>query len=262
MECFKCGADGSKVRLFDAISGEGIKKICERCSKEEKLPLIKRPTTDQLKRAESNTPVRKVLEKMSGNKGDSERAKKEVYERDKKMLENQEISLRDLVEKKYKDSPKKSLPRPDLIDNFHWVIMRARRSRKISYKQLAEAISESETALQMAEKGILPEDDNKLVHKLETYFGIRLVKEKSPFSDSKKENFSFSEDSNQNSEPSLSFDPYTSKKITISDLQELKKKKQEKEEEEQIKKDISEEELTEDLTSEEIDKIIFGKKDL
>jgi ribosome-binding protein aMBF1 (putative translation factor) len=255
MECFKCGADGSKVRMFDAISGLGIVHICERCSKEEGLPLIKRPTTEQLKRAESNTPVRKVLEEMSGNKISNQK----IYERDKKLLEKEEITLRELVEKKYENTPKKSLPRPDLIENFHWVIMRARRSRKVSHKQLARAISESEAALQMAERGILPEDDNKLVHKLENYLGIKLVKDKSPFSVKKEESFSLNKENLK--ESYLMFDPYASKRITISDLQEIKKKKQEQEEIEEINENFPEEEILEDLTSEEIDKIIFRKRD-
>jgi ribosome-binding protein aMBF1 (putative translation factor) len=254
MECFKCGASGTKVRIFDAISGKGIVKICERCSEKEGLPLIKRPTSEQLKRAESNTPVRKVLEKISGNTV----SEKEDYERDKKMLEKQEITLRELVERKYKDSPKRSLPRPDLIDNFHWIIMRARRGRKISHKQLAEALSESETVLQMAEKGILPEDDNKLINKLETFFGVQLIKNKSPFSSPRSESFSSKMEQKNFEGPSLSFDPYTSKRITLSDLQEIKKKKEEDsietfEEKSGSKKPIK------DLTPEEIEKIIYGK---
>lgn len=264
MECFKCGTPGTKVRIFDAVSGKGIVKICERCAEEEDLPLIKRPTTEQLKRAESNTPVRKFLENISNVKF----SEKEEYERDKKMLERQEITLRQIVEKKYyKDSVKKSLPRPDLIDNFHWVIMRARRGRKISHKQLAEAISESETALQMAEKGILPEDDNRLIHKLETFFGVQLIKNKSPFSStSKVEYFSNEREFEETlKEPSLVFDPYTSKRITISDLQDIKKRREDTDMFEEISDEIKEEKKpgkknSKELTKEDIDKIIYGKK--
>ncbi len=265
MECFKCGNSGDKVRLFDAISGEGIVKICEFCANDEDLPVIKRPTTEQLKTAESNTPVRQMLTRMSSGKA----ALEEQYAKDKKRLEKREISLRDIVDRKYKDSPKKSIPRPDLIDNFHWVIMRVRRAKKISYKQLAEAISESEAAVQMAEKGILPEDDNKLINKLETYFGVRLVKD--PFRNRVPPREALRTEIKRTPPARLSFDPYITKNITISDLQEIKRKKEMKEkvpekegysedlefEEENI--EVDEKRDSGDISKEEIDRILFGK---
>ena len=267
MECFKCGISGDKVRLFDAISGEGIIKICEFCANREDLPVIKRPTTEQLKTAESNTPVRQMLTHMSSGKV----ALDEQYVNDKKKLEKQEISLRDIVDRKYKDSPKKSIPRPDLIDNFHWVIMRARRSRKISYKQLAEGISESEAAVQMAEKGILPEDDNKLVTKLETYFGVRLVKE--PFRNRVPPRETLRNEIKRAPPARLSFDSYTAKNITISDLQEMKREKGMKEnvskkegysedikfEDEKEEAKIENDRDSGDISKEEMDRILFGK---
>lgn len=267
MECFKCGTSGEKVRLFDAISDEGIIKICEYCANEEDLPVIKRPTTEQLKTAESNTSVRKMLTRMSSGRA----ALDEEYQKDKKRLEKQEISLRDLVDRNYKDTPKKSIPRPDLVDNFHWVIMRARRSRKVSYKQLAEAISESEAAVQMAEKGILPEDDNKLINKLETYFGVRLVKD--PFRNRVPPRESFRSEIKRTPPARLRFDPYTTKTLTISDLQEMKRKREAKEKvlgkegySEDIEfgegvedVDIEDNTSSGDISKEEMDRILYGR---
>lgn len=43
----------------------------------------------------------------------------------------------------------------DLIDNFNWAIMRARRAMHLSQQQLAEAIGESEAAIRRAEQGLL-----------------------------------------------------------------------------------------------------------
>ena len=82
--CFKCGISDEKSMLYDAISDEGIIKVCRKCSFEENLPLIKK-INEQEKRdraiAEANsfelrkklkqTPIRKTsvynrLVSMSG----------------------------------------------------------------------------------------------------------------------------------------------------------------------------------------------------
>ena len=86
------------------------------------------------------------------------------------------MTLKDIVDKNYQKKIQKSSgkPRVKLIDNFHWILMRSRRSRKLSQQQLAEAISESEIAIKMAEQGIMPADDFRLVNKLENFLSIRI----------------------------------------------------------------------------------------
>jgi hypothetical protein len=39
-ECFRCGVSDEKERLFDAISGKGVVKICRHCADDEGLPLV------------------------------------------------------------------------------------------------------------------------------------------------------------------------------------------------------------------------------
>ena len=65
-ECFRCGAFGEDVRLSDAISKEGIVKICDNCLKEDGLPLLKRPTTYQLEEAEQPSSVYERLSSIAG----------------------------------------------------------------------------------------------------------------------------------------------------------------------------------------------------
>lgn len=66
----------------------------------------------------------------------------------------------------------------NLVDNFHWHIQQARRFKKISQKQLGEAIAEPEIIIAMAEKGELPEDYEKIIVKMEQFLSVHLFKEK------------------------------------------------------------------------------------
>jgi len=157
-----------------------------------------------------------------------------------------------------------------MIDNFHWIIMRARRSKKLNQKQFAEAIEESEEAIKMAEKGVLPKNDFVLVNKIEDYLGIRIRDEFAPRgelfvnrevnTDSKD---SFDEDveiikeefAQKVNEDKVKFDDITTRTLTISDLQEMKQKREEEIFEKPEKIDFDKE----DISQEEIDRILFGK---
>ena len=51
------------------------------------------------------------------------------------------------MDKNYKEKVGEDLskkPRADLVDNFHWIIMRARRMKKLTQAQFAKEIGESE----------------------------------------------------------------------------------------------------------------------
>jgi len=67
----------------------------------------------------------------------------------------------------------------DLVDNFHWEIVRVRRHKGLTRKQLAEAVGVSEEDFKVIEfGGELPKDDFVLINKVENYLGINLRKEK------------------------------------------------------------------------------------
>lgn len=205
MNCDFCGISGSKTRILEAISLKGVLNICENCSIKENLPLLKKPTTFQLKDTEKAKRVSDVLSSFK---------KKEI----KENSSCEDISLKDIVDKNYEKSVEKNLrPRPDLVDNFHWVIMRARRLKKMTSAQLAREISESETAIKFAEKGILPEDDYRLVNKLESFLGIKILKNKVEDSKFLKK------------QPAriLDFSPNDVQNLTIADLQKMKKEREE-----------------------------------
>jgi len=233
MECFKCNTSENKTKLFDAIVGSGIVKVCENCSSERNYPLIKKPTANDYSKIHQETNLRALVDSR--------------------------------FDKKQKEKVKK---RNDLVDNFHWFIMRARRSMKLTQSQLAKEIGESETTIKMAEKGILPDGDYRLVDKLETVLRIKILKKEA------KENLE-----KQKLSSGLELDPVTTKTLTISDLVDMKKEKEEKilgekpnfgfngkileTLEDEYIDDAREETINlkkKDLTQEEMNNLIFGKK--
>lgn len=207
MECSNCGVSGDKMSLFDVISGEGIVKLCEDCLSNENVPLT-RPKNNLfgVERKQSN------YERLSRLKGlNPEEHKKNVFGNQNKELEKQEVNLRDLVDKKFEKFVKEDVKkRDDLIDNFHWIIMRARRAKKWSISRFASEINEPERVLKMAEQGIMP-DGYDIVNKFETVLGINILKPEV------KERL-------KNKKRQLGFDDISTKTITISDLKEMSPK--------------------------------------
>jgi len=65
----------------------------------------------------------------------------------------------------------------DLVDNFHWEIVNARKIKNMTRKQLAQAMNESEEAIKMVENGILQSDNYILINKIQSYLGINLRKD-------------------------------------------------------------------------------------
>jgi ribosome-binding protein aMBF1 (putative translation factor) len=281
MECFKCGISGDKALLFDAISNKGIIKICEKCFKEENIPIISKPIDSQINEYKKKTKeppqikrsvVYERLSHISGIRVEDGREEKSF-----ELLEKED-DLKKIANKNFQEKlEEKPSSKPYLVDNFHWIIMRARRLEKITAEQLAKKIVEPESAIKMAEKGILPEDDKKLISKLESHLGVSLVKEE--FREKIKET--------EMKKPFLEkmdFKSDETKTLTISDLQEMKKRREEifekpiKEEiifNEEVElgdkegekpefvikdNEVEKESSDKDLTDKDIDDILFGRK--
>ncbi len=225
-ECFKCGVSGDVTILYDAIGREGVVKVCERCAGILDIPIIRRPTNLQLKEAEKKRTVYERLSRAAGVNPSTHRG-----------YDPHEAPLRNLVERKFDEAPPQPKSRDDLIDNFHWTIMRARRSQKLTQKQFAESIGEHEEDIKMAEMGVLPNDSDQLLKKIQTALRINLYK-KAPV------------------ERKIGFDTTkVSNELTISDLKELKKLKEEKEGKIEVKeeKEVSQKNIDDLEEGEEID---------
>jgi len=159
--CFRCGKTEKEVRLLEAIYENEIVKICPRCSIIEDIPIIKKPSTSQLKDAERNYTVYQRLNKIAGIE-DKEEPITSFEEEFKKLDQNPQL-----------EEPEEKPPF-NLIENFHWHVQRARRNKGLSHQQLGWALGESETALKMIEKGNLPDDPEKIIKKLEQFFRIQI----------------------------------------------------------------------------------------
>lgn len=208
-ECFRCGISEEKAKLYSAISERGVVKICGDCNLIEKLPIIKKPSDTQIEESKRQKSVRDMLSGI--NKGN--------------LLAGREVSLRELVDRNLKE--RKAKQPVDLVDNFHWTIQRIRRNRKITREQFAKGIGEPESTVRMIEQGILPENNYKIISKIESYLGISLKKPGTtgfPNTAVTEQGRRFNQDKATNEPPKkLGFDRDSASRLKIDDLREMKK---------------------------------------
>ncbi|HTY43761.1 MAG TPA: hypothetical protein VMC80_00775 [Patescibacteria group bacterium] len=236
--CFKCGVSSDRAELFDAISDEGIVKVCETCAFHEHLRIIKRP------QKKTTPPIRPPLSReVSVKMGTNSRS---MYDRLSRLsgvkipekndsdieIARQNKVLREVANRNFQASMMKERgDTSELIDNFNWVILRARRRKGLMHNQLADAIGEPEAALKMVEHGIVPKNTIPFIKKIENYLGIKLLKSEILTEPPKLDL----------SSPSA----FNSKDITIGDLKDVKT------EEDDIPYPSDEEENEDELEEEE-----------
>ena len=161
--CARCNVNGDEVRLFDAVYEGRIGSLCERCSIIENIPIIKKPAASQLRDSEKGIGVYSRMKRLAGIK-DSK--KEETFFREDRLKELNEHPNLEIPEKN----------NLNLINHFHWEIMKNRRRKGLSQKQLAEHLGESEIVIQMLEKAKLPERAEQLIKKIEQFLQIKLTK--------------------------------------------------------------------------------------
>ena len=136
--CERCGVNDNEVRIFNGISNGRIAKFCERCAIIENITIIKKPKDNQLKQSETEG-IYERMQRLSGVTSIKKTEKDEFFLRKDRLKELENNPLLEMPEKK-------SL---NLIDHFHWEIMKMRRRKGLTQKQLARAIGESEASIQM-----------------------------------------------------------------------------------------------------------------
>ena len=207
-QCFKCSANETNAILFDAVLLEGIVKICGRCAGEENVPIMKESFSSQKRKQPT---IYERLKKISGV--DLDRGKDEEKKK-------QETALRNVVDSNFEKGFRNDLQsKKNLIHNFHWIIIRARRSKHLTREQLAEAIREPAKAVMFLEQGLVPEK-KEIFEKIENFLGIKLRKQIEK-SDESFEQLGGAEKKQKE------FDFKNVKNLTIADLQEMKKKRDE-----------------------------------
>ncbi len=163
--CSNCGKTEEEVKLFDAVDLTEVIKMCERCALISHVPLVKRPSTNQLRDSEKPDNVRNRLMQMN-HLALPQKKEKSLSEELNQLDEQPELQKPDdLVFK--------------LVDNFHWVIQTERRRKGLNPKQLADSIGESENAIKLLEKGIVPNKSMNLITAIEQFLKIILIKRSS-----------------------------------------------------------------------------------
>jgi ribosome-binding protein aMBF1 (putative translation factor) len=278
-ECYRCGVSDERERLFDAISNKGVVKICKNCSNDEELPLVQPVDLNKPEK------VKSVYERLSAMANlDPEKHKRMLAERSKEdsmrkykqdRERRQATTLKGVIDSNFEKN--KPQPRTDLITNFHWVLMRTRRAKKLTQKQLADNIGEPVSSIVSAESGTILNNADAFVRKLENYLGVKIRKGESPYASTSEQprlvKPGIVEDPERKEirerfEKEGKFDSKTTEKLTISDLKEIDKKKEpessggffsflkRKKKNEGVSK---EEDSEEEISDEEANEILFGK---
>ena len=165
-KCYMCGVGEDSAFLYEGIAKEGVVSVCRKCLAKNEIPLvtIKDVNPEELKRES----VRERMMTISG-------VKREPVEKIKPVVK-EDVTLKKIIEKNFKKNVSEKQEHKDLIDNFHWNVMRARRSRKLTQEQFAKEIFEPLIVIEHLEKGILPKDYYSLMKKIEGFLGVKLFK--------------------------------------------------------------------------------------
>jgi len=264
-ECFICGASESDVPLFEVITKEGIKKICKECLKEEDFPVIKKPSEQQIEKSkeiQNQTLYQRQFKTNSyqdykngtSNLNFPLNASGNEFKKEPLQLTIQLEPNLAVQDKRAYD---------DVVEHFHWIIMRKRRMKKLTKEQFAEKIKEPLQIIEIIEKGLLPSDYLRIFEKIEKFLEIGLLKENARKKLQEKPRY-------------LDFEKRNFNNLTIADLKKMREEQKsmsqsddekkysdftEREDEKINKKNkenFNEEENSETLSDKEINDILFG----
>ncbi len=256
MHCIICKKSGDETHLYEGIYEGRISNICESCAKQEGIPLIKKPTPEQLNEADREYTVNERMKKLAGLEEPLTNAT---------LSKEQSVAYKNLAKLRF---PAKKQHHEDLVDDYYWRIQYARRRKKFPISHVAREIQVSEEEIQSLERGVLPKDFRTIIAKLENFFDIRLykqhqvqkflkkpsnideqeekkilekVKQKIQESDEKKDKI------NKIQKGEMDFSKRENlQNITLNDLIELKKK-QEEQKEQHIKEKLTRDMFGDDL---------------
>ena len=161
-ECVICGVSESESPLYEGLLKNELIFVCEDCAEEEGIPILRKPTVEQLQRADERYSVRERMEKMSG--------------RAREM--RNELSTQHGVNRLR--MPKAKETNSEVIDNYYWVLSMARRRKKLTFKQLEQMTLIPMEVLESIERGRIPSNFNEIFITLEKVLGIKLLKYHEP----------------------------------------------------------------------------------
>jgi len=232
-KCYNCDVSEERAMLYEGVAKEGFVSVCRKCYLKNEIPLIEKKKLEN--GSEKRMSVRERLMKISGVK------RKPMPELSLDKPKSKEENLDKIVEENFKKTiSKEPVVYGDLVPNFHWIVMRKRRMKKISREELAKNIFEPVVAIESLEKGSLPKDYLGFIKKIESALDVSLLKINKPFFDPEK----------------LAEESKISTGLTISDLKEIFDKEVAKKPRLK-KKDLTEEEIDpEDIDINKIQEIV------
>ncbi len=176
-ECYVCGISEEKASLYDGISGEGFCSVCRKCYFKNKIPLVEKKNVD-LDEINKRRTVRERLSTMAGlDKRKLNEEKSGMIEQDKFPEEE----LKKLVEANFKKKIEETTDVSQVVENFHWIIMRKRRGLKLTRSEFAEKIFEPLVVVETLEAGRLPKDYILLMKKVENFLNVKLLEDRQRF---------------------------------------------------------------------------------
>lgn len=250
-KCYLCDASEEETFLYTGIHKDsGIVSVCRACYFRNKLPLVdkKEVNVEELGKRES---VRDRLTRMAGVR------KKEIEEPYRRHeIKPEDVGLKEVADKNARaDLVSASNLSEDLVENFHWVIMRKRRAKKLSRDELASVIKVSPKVIEAVEQEAkLPKEYLPFVRKIENYLGVNLVKEKERRPRSEDILLESSVPSGMTIEDVKKKDEVLASDLDLEKIKEISGEVKEEEFPKQVKR-----KPLKDLSDEEIDKLIFGK---
>jgi len=143
--------------FVEAIEEGRIVKVSESYAQKERLPILRKPSVGQMQKTYSQLPPK---------------TKESDYEKQLEM----NLKIRKEMEKPPSWQEKQVLS--SLIDNFNWHILKERKRKGLTRKQLARLIGIPENNLRIIEYGRLPSNDFVLIHKIQEALEINLRKGK------------------------------------------------------------------------------------
>ena len=180
------------MQLFDSLTSEGIVRLCKDCS--DDALVLEKPKRFIVPKDETFKERLSSFEKTNF-----------LGSSDKKSNAEQDEELKKIVSKNIEKDLEEGIEEDILVRNFHWIIMRARRLRKLTANELANKVSEPVRLIELIEKGRVSKKNIDVLRKLELYFNIEI------FTPEARKKFvrPFSE---------VGFDPIFSRSLTIDDI--------------------------------------------
>ncbi len=149
-----------EVTLYRGIKKTRIISVCEECAEDQKIPIIRKPSSIQLSRADRIYSVKERLDRMSGRHNPKKPSEPIVTQHNLAKL-------------------KMPLPKQNnsnVVDDYSWVLSMARRRAKMTTSQLARKSEVASDIIKKIERGIIPENFKEIFPKIETSLGIKLIK--------------------------------------------------------------------------------------